>query len=170
MALLQKLILPRWFSARWCSSAALELGAKASFSRRLSQTDVDAFTALSGDSNPVHRGPRAVVHGALLNALVSCAMGTLMPGPGSMVVGQTIKYPQPCHAEEWVTVRRDFYLKLSHEFLSSQDQSRYRLYSILRVQIDYLVETPYYFGNFDSKIDYFSLNKYFPIFINLNVF
>lgn len=104
MALLQKLLFPRIASVRWCSRVALEVGAKASFSRPLSQADVDAFTALSGDSNPVHQGPKAVVHGALLNALVSCAMGTKMPGPGSMVTSQTIKYPNPCHAGEWVTV------------------------------------------------------------------
>lgn len=39
MALLQKLCSVLWFSARRCSSVVLELGAKASFSRRLTQVE-----------------------------------------------------------------------------------------------------------------------------------
>ncbi|CAB3366635.1 Hypothetical predicted protein [Cloeon dipterum] len=70
----------------------------------LSEEDVENFTLLSGDSNPVHQGPNAVVHGAFLNSLVSCIMGTKVPGPGCMVASQNIKYPNPCQVGEFVEV------------------------------------------------------------------
>ncbi|XP_065333293.1 LOW QUALITY PROTEIN: armadillo repeat-containing protein 7 [Cloeon dipterum] len=93
---------PDSISQRLCS--AHQIGDKASFTRTITMEDVENFTLLSGDSNPVHQGPNAVVHGAFLNSLVSCIMGTKVPGPGSMVASQNIKYPNPCHVGEFIEV------------------------------------------------------------------
>ncbi len=60
------------------------------FTRRISAEDVKAFTALSGDTNPVHdvdNGQGGIVHGAFLLSLVSAAVGTKCPGAGSRLVG-----------------------------------------------------------------------------------
>jgi acyl dehydratase len=95
-------ILPKKFPIRLMST--LEIGQKASLTRKITQEDVDKFSSLSGDTNAIHAGPKAVVHGAFLNSLVSCVMGTKMPGPGSMVVSQAIKYPNPCRVGDFVEV------------------------------------------------------------------
>lgn len=82
----------------------VEVGKSATMSRTIVAADVQHFAEISGDTNPVHSGEAAVVHGAFLNAMVSCVMGTELPGPGSMVVSQSIKYPNPCHVGDTVTV------------------------------------------------------------------
>jgi len=95
-------LLPKHSCCRFTST--LEIGQKAAITRTIVQEDVDKFSALSGDTNSIHSGPNGVVHGAFLNSLVSCVMGTKMPGPGSMVVSQTLKYPNPCRVGEFVEV------------------------------------------------------------------
>ncbi|KAJ4427264.1 hypothetical protein ANN_24882 [Periplaneta americana] len=76
--------------------------------REVSQDDVDAFSKLTGDHNPIHTTnggkTKAIVHGALLNGLVSGVIGTRLPGPGTMVVLQELNFPNPCFAGEQVTV------------------------------------------------------------------
>ncbi|KAF4533025.1 hypothetical protein B566_EDAN000717 [Ephemera danica] len=85
-------------------SDTVEVGQKATLTRLITENDVKIFSEVSGDTNPVHTGNQAVVHGAFLNSLVSCIMGTKLPGPGSMVVSQSLKYPNPCMVGETVTV------------------------------------------------------------------
>jgi acyl dehydratase len=82
----------------------IDVGKSATLSRTILQEDVENFCELSGDKNPVHSGANAVVHGAFLNSIVSCVMGTQLPGPGSMVASQSIRYPNPCYLGETVTV------------------------------------------------------------------
>ncbi|XP_034239026.1 uncharacterized protein LOC117643948 [Thrips palmi] len=95
--------------------ASLKPGEKATLVRRITEADVRVFGALCGDANPVHStgvpsGPadggasRVLVHGALLNALASGVIGSQLPGPGSIVVGQNLRFPRPCLVGEEVTV------------------------------------------------------------------
>ena len=76
---------------------------------QLSRTMVAEFAELSGDTNPVHMEPgcgsdETVVHGALLNSLVSSVMGTQLPGPGCLVVRQTLRFPAVCRSSDFVEV------------------------------------------------------------------
>lgn len=83
---------------------------------QLSRVMVERFAELSGDTNPVHlepaRGGETVVHGALLNGLVSAVMGTRLPGPGCLVVRQTLEFPAVCRSGDlvevavWITAAR----------------------------------------------------------------
>jgi acyl dehydratase len=88
----------------------LKEGDKVSEVRCVSQEDVDTFAKLTGDHNPIHkvwaRTPDhpVIVHGALLNGLISGVIGTKLPGPGTMVVSQTLHFPHPCYTGERVTV------------------------------------------------------------------
>lgn len=90
-------------------------GSSVSLVRVISQADIDAFAGLSGDTNPIHvdheaavrhplRFKGCVVHGTLLNSLVSCVLGTLLPGHGTVVLSQQLHYPAPAYAGEAVTV------------------------------------------------------------------
>ena len=76
---------------------------------QLSRALVEQFAELSGDTNPVHLEPaggsdQTVVHGALLNGLVSAVMGTQLPGPGCLVVRQTLEFPAVCRSGDLVEV------------------------------------------------------------------
>lgn len=95
--------------------ASIKPGETATLTRRITEADVRVFGALCGDANPVHSegvaaGPadggarRVLVHGAFLNALASGVIGSQLPGPGSIVVGQNLRFPRPCLVGEEVTV------------------------------------------------------------------
>ncbi|RZC14248.1 follicle cell protein 3C-1 [Asbolus verrucosus] len=85
----------------------LNVGDKVSVSRIIKKEDVEKFTELSGDTNPIHSTcgqERAIVHGAFLNALVSRVIGTKLPGPGAMVISQTLNFPNKCYVDEEVKI------------------------------------------------------------------
>ncbi|KAM7289471.1 hydroxyacyl-thioester dehydratase type 2, mitochondrial [Ixodes scapularis] len=72
--------------------------------RTFTEADVETFAKLTGDTNPIHLDreyarrkhfQRRVVHGALINGIVSSVIGTKMPGPGSVVVRQLLDFPRP---------------------------------------------------------------------------
>jgi len=95
----------RFFSK--CVPKALSIGEKATLSKRITADDIKKFIDVSGDFNPVHsasEAKRALVHGAYLNSLVSCVMGTKLPGPGTLVVKQTLNFPNKCFVDDIVTV------------------------------------------------------------------
>ena len=88
-------------------AALRNFSSKATIRRKITKEDLAKFTELSGDDNPIHavNGPeRALVHGALLNSLVSRVIGTELPGPGSVVVAQTLNFPNKCYVDEEVEV------------------------------------------------------------------
>lgn len=66
----------------------------------ITQEDVDRFAELTGDHNPIHKSthPEAkrLVHGALLNGLVSGVVATKLPGPGTIIISQAFSFPHKC--------------------------------------------------------------------------
>lgn len=84
-----------------------KVGDVATMQRKILHKDLEDFARLSGDTNPVHKqtgSNRAIVHGAFLNGLVSAVIGTKLPGPGTIVVAQTLNFPNKCYVDEEVTV------------------------------------------------------------------
>lgn len=76
--------------------------------RVFSNNDLHSFGVLTGDWNEVHfrdDPDKSLVHGALLNGIVSGAMGSHLPGPGTILVEQVCKYPNPCYIGEKVQIR-----------------------------------------------------------------
>lgn len=80
--------------------------------RQITQQDVDSFTKLTGDENPIHSvnqpEVKRLVPGALLNSLMAGIIGTKLPGPGSVVVSQEFSFPNKCIVNEQI----QFYVKL----------------------------------------------------------
>jgi acyl dehydratase len=81
-----------------------KLGDSASVDHVFTQEDIAGFAALSGDDNPIHLDPEAaraagfagtIVHGTLVIGLFSRLLGTRLPGPGTVYLGQEIRFLRP---------------------------------------------------------------------------
>lgn len=80
-------------------------GDTAVITKKITLDDVNNFMEISGDNNPIHVGKRAVVHGALLNSILSSVIGTKLPGHGTLVLSQNLNFPNKCYADDVVTFK-----------------------------------------------------------------
>ncbi|WP_312486313.1 MaoC family dehydratase [Stutzerimonas nitrititolerans] len=101
--------------------SALEVGQKASFEKTIGERDIQLFAAMSGDRNPVHldaefaRGTlfkERIAHGMLSGALISAAVACTLPGPGTIYLGQTMRFARPVRIGDTVTVHVEILEKL----------------------------------------------------------
>jgi len=92
----------------------IEIGNVFTFERSISQEDVSAFSALTGDANPLHvdhefgrnsKFGKNIVHGMLLGSLFSTLVGMHCPGEKSLYMSQTLQFKQPLFAGDTVTVK-----------------------------------------------------------------
>ncbi|WP_207539119.1 MaoC family dehydratase [Sabulicella rubraurantiaca] len=90
----------------------LSVGQKARFSKTITEADILLFAAVSGDTNPVHIDAEAakatafgerIAHGMLSASLISTVLGTRLPGPGTIYLGQTLKFRAPVRIGDTVT-------------------------------------------------------------------
>lgn len=83
----------------------LKIGNRVSIQRTVTEDDVLGFAKLTNDYNPIHiNSTKNIVHGAFLNGLLSGILGTKLPGPGTVVVEQIIRYPKPCYVGDTVEI------------------------------------------------------------------
>ena len=91
----------------------LAIGDSASMVRIVGRDDIDLFAAVSGDTNPAHLDAsfaagdifgHVVAHGMWTGALVSAALGTRLPGPGTIYLGQDLRFCKPVVPGDTVTV------------------------------------------------------------------
>jgi acyl dehydratase len=82
----------------------VHIGDTASCELTIDEAQVQAFSDLSHDTNPLHmeeafarkRGfPRRVAHGMLALSTISRLIGTELPGPGSLWIGQDVQFSAP---------------------------------------------------------------------------
>jgi acyl dehydratase len=77
-------------------------------SRSFSQGVVDTFADLTGDHNFLHKGGQAsygpfegpIVPGALIMGHFAKILGTQFPGPGTVYLGQELKFKQPLYVDQ----------------------------------------------------------------------
>lgn len=101
----------------------IRLGDSEVITRRFTQSDINTFSELVGDRNPIHLNPEAakkagfpntICHGMLVASLFSNVMGMQLPGPQSVYLSQHVSFRAPVLAEEEViaTVKvEQFYRK-----------------------------------------------------------
>jgi 3-hydroxybutyryl-CoA dehydratase len=89
------------------------VGARATRVRTIMDADIVRFAEVSGDRNPVHLDEdyaarslfgQRVAHGFLTGSMISAMIGMELPGPGSIYLGQTLKFLAPVHIGDTVTV------------------------------------------------------------------
>lgn len=82
----------------------IKLGDKACFEKTISETDVYLFAGITGDLNPAHINQVAseqtmfkgrIAHGILVSGLISTVLGMYLPGPGTIYLGQELKFTAP---------------------------------------------------------------------------
>jgi len=88
------------------------VGARATRVRTFTDADIARFAEVSGDRNPLHLddayaattpfGER-IAHGFLTASMISAVIGMELPGPGSIYLGQTLKFLAPVHIGDTVT-------------------------------------------------------------------
>ncbi|MBX3611069.1 MAG: bifunctional enoyl-CoA hydratase/phosphate acetyltransferase [Hydrogenophaga sp.] len=90
----------------------LTIGERASITRTASERDIALFAAASGDMNPAHMDPayaaddrfgHVIVHGLWTAALISAVLGTQLPGPGTIYLGQDIRFRKPVQPGDEIT-------------------------------------------------------------------
>jgi 3-hydroxybutyryl-CoA dehydratase len=103
----------------------LTVGDQANTERTLTEKDLILFAAASGDINPIHldadyaaKTPfkQRIAHGIWSGSLISAAIATVLPGPGSVYLGQSLKFLRP--------VVLDDTLQIALEVLSKNERKK----------------------------------------------
>ncbi|NCC78097.1 MAG: MaoC family dehydratase [Clostridia bacterium] len=89
----------------------IQIGDSESYERTVTETDVVLFGGISGDLNPAHFNEvyakdtmfkGRIVHGMLTASYFSTILGTLLPGPGTIYLGQELKFTKPVHIQDTI--------------------------------------------------------------------
>lgn len=100
---------------------ALQVGQKASFSSSVEERDIQLFAAVSRDHNPVHLDAEfaaqsmfkeRIAHGMFSGALISAAIACELPGPGTIYLGQQMRFTRPVKLGDTLTVELEVLEKL----------------------------------------------------------
>lgn len=91
----------------------ITIGQTATYSKQIEARDIPLFAAVSGDVNPVHLDATyaattpfkgCIAHGMLSGAIVSAAIAMQLPGPGTIYLGQSLRFSLPVKAGDTLTV------------------------------------------------------------------
>jgi 3-hydroxybutyryl-CoA dehydratase len=92
----------------------LTVGESATFSKTVSESDVYLYAGITGDLNPAHVDEvyasktffkTRIAHGMLSAGFISAILGTRLPGPGTVYMGQTLKFMAPVRIGDTITAR-----------------------------------------------------------------
>ncbi|TXT54253.1 MAG: (R)-specific enoyl-CoA hydratase [Candidatus Thorarchaeota archaeon] len=92
----------------------LKIGDSAEVVHTITEDDIEIFGELSGDYNPVHFNEEwakttlfksRIAHGILTASYISTAIGMHLPGPGTIYLGQEMKFLRPVRIGDTITAR-----------------------------------------------------------------
>ncbi len=87
----------------------IKIGQKQTASKAWSNEDIELFSLLSGDINPIHLDDnfakntifkKRIVHGFLVGSLISSVIGNHLPGVGTIYLYQDMKFINPVYIDE----------------------------------------------------------------------
>ena len=89
-------------------------GMTAETGKTITEADIVMYAAVSTDTNPLHLDAEAaaasvfgqrIAHGMLSAGLISALLGTRLPGPGTIYLGQTLRFRAPVRIGDTVRGR-----------------------------------------------------------------
>ena len=89
-----------------------EIGQKAELTRAVSKRDIEMFTAISGDTNPLHydeelaKGTRfgeIIVQGGVTSAIINAVAAEKLPGPGTVFLHVDWDFTAPVRPGDNIT-------------------------------------------------------------------
>jgi acyl dehydratase len=92
----------------------IRIGQTAEYSRVIGEREVVLFAAASGDVNPVHLDAafaagtmfgQRIAHGMLTGGVISSALALVLPGPGVIYLGQSLRFRKPVLIGDRLTVQ-----------------------------------------------------------------
>jgi len=101
----------------------IQLGDSSSLIRTLRAEDIQLFAIMSGDMNPAivdaefaHSGMfrEVIAHGMWSASLISTTLGTQFPGPGTILVDQSLHFARPVTLGDTITVTVTVKQKFDH--------------------------------------------------------
>jgi 3-hydroxybutyryl-CoA dehydratase len=84
----------------------------ATFAKTITETDIYLFAATTCDFNPAHVNQvyaegtyfkKRIAHGMLTTSLISNILGTILPGPGTIFVSQSVKFLAPVYIGDTIS-------------------------------------------------------------------
>lgn len=90
----------------------IEVGDSDSFTKTVTESDVILYAGISGDQNPAHIDAESakksmfkdrIAHGMLSAGFISNVLGMKLPGPGTIYMGQDLKFVKPVYIGDTVT-------------------------------------------------------------------
>ena len=90
----------------------LAVGMSESLSKTVTEADIVLYAGISTDVNSVHLNEEfakttpfggRIAHGMLTASFISAVLGNRLPGPGTIYLGQTLKFKAPVRIGDTVT-------------------------------------------------------------------
>lgn len=91
----------------------LNIGMEESFKKVISEEDLELFSKITGDKNPLHMNEdyakttkfkKRVVHGQLVNSLLSTLAGMYLPGKKSLILSIKTYFKKPAFINDELLV------------------------------------------------------------------
>ena len=91
---------------------SIQIGDSASFTKTVSEHDVYTYAGVSGDFNPAHVNEveaqkgmfgKRIAHGMLSAGFISTVLGTQLPSPGTIYMGQELRFTKPVFFGDTIT-------------------------------------------------------------------
>ena len=101
----------------------INIGDSASLKRTLMPEDVKLFAVLTGDVNPAVVDPKfsesgmfreVIAHGMWSGSLISTVLGTQFPGPGTILIDQSLHFARPVTIGDTITIKVTVKQKFDH--------------------------------------------------------
>ena len=82
----------------------LKIGMQATFAKTITEADIILFAGASGDNNAMHINEEfaaatpfkgRIAHGMLTASVISAAIAGRLPGPGTVYLGQNLRFKAP---------------------------------------------------------------------------
>ncbi len=92
----------------------MKIGDAVEFTKTITEADIYMFAGITGDVNPAHLNEsyakktpfkKRIAHGMLTAGYISAILGNQLPGPGTIYLGQELKFMAPVFIGDTITVR-----------------------------------------------------------------